>query len=201
MKLLVNIRGCNGAGKSTIPMSMMNDKKQRVISVNGNNKAPFITVFPTYMWVALGTYYNKTGGMDTLANNEAIRQALEYALNHYPVYDILMEGVIASTIKSTYANLFHDIEGKVRRKELTERKVLVMNFLPPVEECIRRVYERNGGKPVKEDQIRSKWNTVNRNVDYFRQEGFTSLRINNAKVSKDHMLVRFLETCDKYREE
>lgn len=205
MKLLVNIRGCNGAGKSTIPMAMLNDKKLRVIGIGkknmrGTSTKPFITIFPSYRWVALGTYYNKTGGMDTYGTNQLTRDALEYAWNQYPEYDILMEGVIASTILSTYVDLFKKYRARVTAGVVTPRKIIVMNFLPPVKTCIDRVYERNGGRPVKEDQIQSKWNTVYKNALIFKQEGFTSLKVDTSKIPKEKMLLHFLAICDKYRE-
>lgn len=188
MRVLVNIRGCNGAGKSTIPLSMMDDPKMEVIGIKGG-KRPYLTIFPTYGWIALGTYFNKTGGLDTYRTNEETRQALFAALE-YTEMDILMEGVIASTIKSTYVNLFRDIQA---------RKIIVVSFIPPIEVCLERIYQRNGGKPIKEEQVYSKWRTVDRNVEYFRQHGFTSLRIDTSKVTKDQMLPRFLKTINKYR--
>jgi hypothetical protein len=202
LRLLVNIRGCNGAGKSTIPLSMMKDKKLQVVRVDdGDNKSPKLTVFPSYEWVALGTYYNRTGGLDTYKNNEDTRKALLFAWKKFPDYDILMEGVIASTIRSTYAELYTALERKVKKGFIIPRKIIIMNFLPPVETCIQRVYERNGGKPVNEQAIVQKWNTVKRNADYFKEQGFTSLKVNTAKVTKEQMLLKFLETCEKYREE
>ena len=192
MRVLVNIRGCNGAGKSTIPLSMMDDPKMEVIGIQGG-KRPYLTVFPTYGWVALGTYFNKTGGLDTYKNNLETRQALFAALN-YTEMDVLMEGVIASTIKSTYVDLFRDLQ-----KDSFKRKIIIMSFLPPIETCLERIYQRNGNKPIKEEQVKGKWRTVDRNVEYFRQQGFTSLRIDTSRVTKDQMLPRFLKTVDKYR--
>lgn len=181
-------------------MSMMDDKKMEVVALGENNTRPFITVFHSYCWVALGTYYNKTGGMDTFKNNGETYKALMYALNHYPDYDILMEGIMASTIYSTYLNWFREVNHYVDYELISERKVLIVNFLPPVKTCIERVYERNGGKPVKEDQIQSKWNTVRKNADKFKEDGLLSIKINTAKCPKDKMLINFLKTCDKYRE-
>ena len=127
--MIVNIRGCNGSGKSTIPMSMMElDPEFEVIKLGvgktGKPCSPALTVFHKLKWVALGTYFNKTGGMDTYANNADTKKALEYALEHYPDYDIVMEGVIASTIKSTYAELFQKLEEE-------GHQVLIMAFVPP----------------------------------------------------------------------
>lgn len=195
-RMLVNIRGCNGAGKSTIPMSMMDDSEMFVQELLGSDgkKISALTVFPTYGWVALGTYFNKTGGLDTLKNNEITRMTLYAALDLFPEYDVLMEGIMASTIRSTYIDLFHEIEGYYRNV-----KVLIMSLLPPVEIAISRVYKRNGGKPIKEDAVRGKWSTVERNAKYFAEAGFDSIKVNSAKVKKSQMLEAFLKSVEKRR--
>lgn len=195
-RMLVNIRGCNGAGKSTIPMAMMDDSEMFVQELLGSDgkKISALTVFPTYGWVALGTYLNKTGGLDTLKNNEITRMTLYAALDLFPEYDVLMEGIMASTIRSTYIDLFHEIESYYRNV-----KVLIMSLLPPVEIAISRVYKRNGGKPIKEDAVRGKWSTVERNAKYFAEAGFDSIRVNSAKVKKSQMLEAFLKSVEKHR--
>lgn len=195
--MIVNIRGCNGAGKSTIPMSMMEaDPDFEVIklgvSKTGKPCNPAITVFHKLKWVALGTYFNKTGGMDTYGTNAETKQALEYALSQYPDYDIVMEGVIASTIKSTYAELFHTLED-------WGYQVLIMSFVPPLEVCLERIQSRNGGKAINENLVASKWRSVNSGVDFFRNEGLTCLRIDTSKCSKGSMLKNFLKTVEKHR--
>ena len=195
MRVLANIRGCNGAGKSTIPMSMMDDPEMYIHEIMGSDgqRISSITVFPTYGWVALGTYFNKTGGLDTLKNNEITRMTLYAALDGFPEYNVLMEGIMASTIRSTYIDLFHEVENYY-----PELKVIIISLLPPVEVAISRVYQRNGGKPIKEDAVRGKWDTVARNVKYFADAGFTSVRVNSAKVAKHKMLKAFLKTIEKY---
>ena len=195
--MIVNIRGCNGAGKSTVPMEMMRaDPEFEVVrlgvSKTGKPCSPALTIFHKLGWIALGTYFNKTGGMDTYKNNADTLMALYYALRNYPEYDIVMEGVIASTIKSTYAELF---------KELEEdgHQVLIMAFVPPLEVCLERIQSRNGGKPINEELVAGKWRSVNTGIDYFRNEGLTCLRIDNSRCSKESMLKNFLKTVDKYR--
>lgn len=195
MRVLVNIRGCNGAGKSTIPMSMMDDPAMYVHEIKGSDgkRMSAITVFPTYGWVALGTYFNKTGGMDTLRDNWTTRMTLYAALDGFPEYNVLMEGIMASTIRSTYIDLFHEVE-----EYYDDLKVLVISLLPPVEVAISRVYSRNGGKPIQEDAVRGKWETVARNVSAFREAGFTSVRVDSSKVPKDKMLKAFLKAVRKH---
>lgn len=196
MRTLVNIRGCNGAGKSTIPMSMMDDPEMYVHEIRGSDgkRMSAITVFPTYGWVALGTYFNKTGGMDTLRDNWTTRMTLYAALDGFPEYNVLMEGIMASTIRSTYIELFQEVQDYYG-DDLT---VMILSLLPPVEVAISRVYSRNGGKPINEEAVRSKWETVARNVDKFGMAGFISLKVNSAKVPKEKMLSAFLRTVRKY---
>ena len=195
--MIVNIRGCNGSGKSTIPMQMMEaDPEFEVIklgvSKTGRPCAPALTVFHNLKWVALGTYFSKTGGMDTYRSNADTKTALEYALNNYPDYDIVMEGVIASTIKSTYADLFNELESQ-------GHQVLIIAFLPPLEVCLERIQQRNGGKPIKEDLVASKWRSVNTGVDYFRQSGLDAIRRDTSICSRSNMLKNFLRTVDRHR--
>ena len=177
-------------------MSMMDDPDMFVQELVGSDgkKISALTVFPTYGWVALGTYFNKTGGLDTLKNNEVTRMTLYAALDLFPEYDVLMEGIMASTIRSTYIDLFHEVERNYKRL-----KVLIISLLPPVEIAIERVYSRNGGKPIKEDAVRGKWNTVERNARYFAEAGFDSIRVNSAKVKRSQMLPAFLKTVEKHR--
>ena len=199
MRTLVNIRGCNGAGKSTIPMSMMDDPEMYVHEIRGSDgkRMSAITVFPTYGWVALGTYFNKTGGMDTLRDNWTTRMTLYAALDGFPEYNVLMEGIMASTIRSTYIDLFHEVEDYYSMHE-EDVHVIILSLLPPVEVAISRVYSRNGGKPIQEEAVRGKWETVARNVDAFAMAGFTSVKVNSAKVPKEKMLSAFLKTVKKY---
>lgn len=195
-RTLVNIRGCNGAGKSTIPMSMMDDPEMYVHEIRGSDgkRMSAITVFPTYGWVALGTYFNKTGGMDTLRDNWTTRMTLYAALDGFPEYNVLMEGIMASTIRSTYIDLFQEVQ-EYYGDDLT---IMIISLLPPVEVAISRVYSRNGGKPINEEAVRGKWETVARNVAAFGEAGFISLKVNSAKVSKEKMLSAFLKTVRKY---
>lgn len=197
MRVLVNIRGCNGSGKSTIPMSMMDDPDmfvQELFWSNGKRMSAF-TVFPSYGWIALGTYYNKTGGMDTFKTNEITTSTLYAALCMYPEYNVLMEGIMASTIFSSYAALF----GKLQQEFGKDLKVLILSLLPPIDTAICRVYERNGGKPIKEELVAGKWFSVERSAKKFADQGFTSIRVDSSKVTKENMLKAFLKTVNKYR--
>ena len=119
---------------------------------------------------------------------------LYVALDGFPEYNVLMEGIMASTIRSTYIDLFHEVQ-EYYGDDLT---IIILSLLPPVEVAISRVYSRNGGKPIQEEAVRGKWETVARNVSAFREAGFISLKVNSAKVPKERMLSAFLKTVRKY---
>ncbi|GLI90898.1 nucleotide kinase domain-containing protein [Bacillus subtilis] len=175
--VLVNIRGCNGAGKSTVPMQMLqNDPGAFMLTVDGKDKA---TVFPSYGFVAMGRYFSKTGGLDGFKNNEETLKVLEL-LWELP-FSIIMEGVISSTIFSTYCDLFKELE----KRNNPKRAVGVLNLLPPFEVCLERIKKRTPEKfeSIKKDQIEGKWRTVNRNAQKFRDAGVISWDEDNSVIN------------------
>jgi hypothetical protein len=182
---LVNVRGCNGAGKSSIPLQLLSkDRGAFIFTWKGKDKA---TCFPSFRFVAMGRYRTKTGGLDGFSGNEETLELLE-ALWKTP-FDILMEGVISSTIFSTYAELFKKLE----QRNDPKRAVGIMNLVPPLEVALERVQGRNGGKEVDTKAITSKWHTVNRNADKFKEEGLNSWRSDNSGITLDETLNWFFD--------
>ena len=64
--LLVNIRGSNGSGTSTIPIMMMSTDPYafEVVWYRNTKTRVICTVFPSYEFLAIGHYHSKCGGMD-----------------------------------------------------------------------------------------------------------------------------------------
>lgn len=195
MRVLANIRGCNGAGKSTIPLSMLDDPKlhEDYIYSSDAKHIATITVFPTYGWVALGKYSNKCGGLDTIKSIDIVKRALQYALISFPKYDIIMEGILCSTTYSSYADMFHWAEEKYSVQSI------ILSLMPSVDVCLERIQQRNGGKPIKEDLVANKWGMVYRSHQKFKAAGFTTVRVNTEKVAKSNMQAAFFKTIEKYR--
>lgn len=164
-RVIVNIRGCNGAGKSSIPTSMMDDPEMYVVEKPYQGKKKVIaTVFPSYKWLALGSYANKTGGLDGFPNTDFTKKVFWYVLKKFPDYNIILEGVIASTVFSTYADLF-----KNAKQKYPEDEFVVVYLMPPVETCIKRIYKRNGGKPIKEQLVYNKWRMNQNGLKKFKE--------------------------------
>lgn len=200
MRAIVNIRGCNGSGKSTIPLQMMeNDPEFWVWPITGSDgkRIASFTIFPNLGWIALGTYFNKTGGLDTISGPEITRMCMFAALDAFPEYNVLMEGIIASTTFSSYSAMLKEAQQRYGK----DLKVLVMSLMPPVETAISRVYQRNNGKPVKEELIRAKWGMVYRSHKKFKDAGFTVIRVDSSKVPKDRMMEAFMKSVYKRLED
>lgn len=190
---LVNIRGCNGSGKSTIPLAMLETDKyafEVVWQVNGKERV-IATVFPMYEYAALGHYHSKCGGMDAMKNTEEIKVAVEVLWNLN--YNIMMEGIMASTVRQTYIDLFTNLNEKHELK----RDVIVYNLLPPLDVCLQRIQARNGGKPIKEELVLSKWKTVKNNVQHFKNAGFKSIEVSNEDIAKEETLEWFFNQIEQ----
>lgn len=191
-RMLVNVRGCNGSGKSTIPMSMLDDPDMYVVEklYKGKPRKVF-TVFPNYGWVVLGSYHNKCGGLDGYVDTAMILKAAWLAVKKFPEYNILMEGVIPSTVYSTYEKLFTEIN-----KKYPDLMIVVLSLLPPLEVCLERIQQRNGGKNIKEEQVASKWNTVAKNAEKFAQAGIISITWDNSSIwpkYKDKPMIKIMK--------
>lgn len=192
-RLLVNIRGCNGSGKSTIPISMMDDPEMYVIQKPYKGKSKIIlTVFPNYGWVALGSYFNKTGGCDAFPNKGFIKKVLVYALKKFPEYNVIVEGIIIATTYSTYAELFKEMQ------ESYGVQPVIYYLMPPVEICIERIKKRNGGKPFKEELVHNKYAMMVRGIKKFQQAGdFPVLVVDNSLTKKSDIITQFFADLER----
>lgn len=181
--VLVNIRGCNGAGKSTVPIRMLEtDKDAYEITWHQDNKdVTLATVFPSYNTIALGHYHSKCGGLDSVKNTDTIKKSVE-ALWCCKM-NIIMEGILPSTVRGTYIDLFQKMIDDHKDWGI-QREVIIYNILPPLEVCLQRIQARNGGKPIKENLVDDKWKTVKNNVKYFRDAGFTSIEVSNENIDR-----------------
>ncbi len=181
---LINIRGTNGSGKSTVPLQMLaNDRAAFMLTHKGKDIA---TVFPTYGFLALGKYRTKTGGLDGIGTTQEMKDIM--ALVHFLPYSIIMEGILASTVYSTYAELFETYQNKAPK-----RKVIIFNIIPEFDVIKERVLKRNGNKEVKWEQLESKWRTVKKNAGKFREAGFTSLEVDNSGITIEETLNWFFD--------
>lgn len=185
--MLVNVRGCNGSGKSTIPMMMLQTDPEsfEVIWKYDGKERVVATVFPKYQFLAIGRYRTKCGGLDSLKSTQEIKDAVDVLWDCN--FHILMEGVLASTVRGTYINLFQSM---VYQHPIT-RQVTIFNIAPSLETCLERIQQRNGGKPIKSELVEDKRTVVLRNHQYFLDAGFRSIVVSNEQIDKSETLEWF----------
>lgn len=169
----INVRGCNGSGKTTLLRCLARSPDCRLVEVHqpvwraedfdhedapeqvltkvGKPKGrPIVATVTPDRLAILGDYTPAsagatTAGCDRISRQADVKAAL-LAMGKLPDVDaILFEGIIVSTIYSSWQEFSREVGG------------MTWAFLnTPLDVCLKRVQERNGGKPVKEDQIADK---------------------------------------------
>lgn len=164
MKKLINVRGCNGAGKTTVLRCLARDPGCVVDHVTVNHvlrgeectHAPIPVTFTPDGIALLGDYTRNakgtTAGCDKIKTQGAIKNALHQLALDPRAEVILFEGVVVATIFKPWWDFSDDWDGG-----------MTWAFLDtPLEVCLARIQERNGGKPIKEDQVADKHRTIAR---------------------------------------
>lgn len=186
--LIVNIRGAGGSGKSTPPYSTKKADPVHFEIVKPIKGRPTIiaTAFPKYKIIALGKYTDVGGGVDSLKTKEIVQRSLKYVAKTYPDYSIVFEGTITTSSINPYIGLFNELERK-------GFKIRIVYFNPPVEECIKRIYKRNGGKPINEKYVRDKHRSMKSGAKKFKSLGFEVKVVDNTTWKKKNCVEKFLE--------
>lgn len=177
----INLRGPNGAGKTTLLRCLARSPECRLIEVhqplhppagdfqpNKESWAEFenrrkkegkpkgrpivATVTPDGLAI-LGDYTpaatGTTAGCDRISRQDDIKAALVAAAAIPGVDVVLFEGIIVSTIFLPWLEWERASGG------------MVWAFLDtPLEVCLKRIQDRNGGEPIKEDLVANKHKTI-----------------------------------------
>lgn len=154
----INVRGCNGSGKTTLLRCLARSPDCRVVSVDtaepGIKPIP-VTITPEG-YAIIGDYTRAgdgqtTAGLDRIKTQAAAKRAAELAAGLEGVKVVLFEGVVVSTIYGPWRDWAEANGG------------MIWAFLDtPLEVCLRRIQERNGGKPIQEQQVADKHRTLAR---------------------------------------
>jgi ABC-type cobalamin/Fe3+-siderophores transport system ATPase subunit len=144
--VILNIRGTNGSGKTTLARSLLDPLTTCDIVLDGIK----CTTDGAERIALIGPYLNKkTGGCDCISGFDNQRRAITIAAILYP--HVVFEGVIVAGTYGSWA-AYDDARGQD----------ITWAFLnTPIEECLRRIYARNGGKAFKEELVVSKMQGVN----------------------------------------
>lgn len=151
----INVRGCNGSGKTTLLRCLARDPLCRVVNVTVPDYKPIPVTYTPDGIALIGDYTPAAGatvvGLDRIKTQAAAKAVAELVGRDPDVKAVLFEGVVVSTIYGPWVDWSKANGG------------MIWAFLDtPLEVCLKRIQERNGGKPIKEEQVAAKHRTIAR---------------------------------------
>lgn len=152
--MILNIRGTSGSGKSTVVREVASQLGEPELILGARERLEaYRYTGPNGPLYIIGSYKNQCGGCDALNGplggakgsvaraDELVRQfASEGA-------DVLFEGLMISSVYGRWLALSKDFPGQFYWLMLDT----------PLEVCHDRVLQRNGGKPIKMENLLGKW--------------------------------------------
>lgn len=138
MRHVIQVKGANGSGKTTIARQLiaLSGCRDEVYSQDiFKGKKPFATVLPDLGWAVIGSYPvgGKSGGADLIHYMDDLLISITRAYQYYPQFWILVEGAMISTTMTTYNYL---VECKMNP--------LVVILNTTMDGCLRRLEKRKG---------------------------------------------------------
>jgi hypothetical protein len=183
--LVINLKGCNGSGKSTVPIRLIDMDKQRVyVTTSKDDKKPVATYLPQSRLIIFGMYLSKCGGCDALAGPWKVQELLK----DFWTKDvhILFEGVIVGDIKSTFYDLMKAFCA------IRPRECHFCFMGTKFKECLRRIQVRNGGRDINEDMVKAKYQNSLKQLIYYADQGDVGVQVLNTNGNISQIVERFL---------
>lgn len=180
--MILNLRGPSGSGKSTIGRHLVHDFES-IPSFEPPLKAK-VPKFPVVYELpdanggpslfVLGRYHNKVrgGGMDGM-EAEMMEKLLRFYIDKGHCF---YEALPVSGARGRWLAVADEV-GK-------ENHVFGYMDTPP-ELCIQRVYQRNGGIPIKEDLIRDHHRYVHKVRTWFDENGYRTITVDHVTGLND----------------
>jgi len=172
-----NIRGTNGSGKSSVIRAFMGEEYEylTVPSI----KKPAFTYVRDFNLLIIGNYLNTCGGCDNLVKAQIV-QLLKIAW--MTTCNILFEGVLVSDSKEPYMWLMKDLNDTL--------KVRNWGFVyldTPLDTCLSRISQRNGGKEFNTLGVAAKHSNMIRYSQW--QDQFDFCKVIHTDATKTSYVV------------
>ena len=192
--MIINIRGTNGSGKTTLARQLIGPDAQPV----DLNWYPSPTKREPERrkrvegwghpggFLAIGSYRQGCGGMDTLPSFEVQQMAVIAAqqLPHPPLHTVC-EGVLASTVAGSWLEFFKNCA--------PERGPVIIAYLDtPLELCLERITARQiaakgEAREIKVDQVRDKVKAIAATRARFDAAGIRTVTLRHDQAQADLM--------------
>lgn len=145
----LQIRGANGAGKTTAVRDFCEKHGMRMEEMSVGGIPTFITSTASKDIIALGRYDKKIGGCDIYKNKNHVRATLEYCVRQYQPQYIVWEGLLYGlTFKfSKEVAVWLGSHGYKYRGLL---------FNIDFDTALERIYNRNGGREINLQSLQNK---------------------------------------------
>lgn len=155
--MILNLRGTNGSGKSTVALALLNeyraDKPSLPLAMYTTPKGAERYVEGYHIkkldLIIVGAYKTACGGCDGIKTQDLICSAVRAAFSD--ANNVFFEGVIVSTLFSRYHALARELGSKS-----PQGRFCWAYLDTPLETCLTRIQARNGGKEIKENLVASK---------------------------------------------
>lgn len=161
----INVRGCNGSGKTTLLRCLARDPGCFVVEATVPDHKPIPITYTPGGLALIGDYTpaaagQTTAGLDRIKTQAAAKAVIEHVGADPDIKAVLFEGVVVSTIYGPWREWSRANGG------------MIWAFLDtPLEVCLKRIQERNGGKPIKEEQVAAKHRIIQRVKEKAKADG------------------------------
>lgn len=193
---IVQIRGCNGSGKTTIARGLLSlcepdTLEELAWPLPKNRQKVFATVAPGVGWAVIGSYPegSKMGGCDGMKTMDDIKQAILDTYQACPeLFGIAFEGMMISKSKWTFYDYLLDMEQKFHIQPV----FVILKATP--DGCLQRIAGRGthraGVGPVNRQMIEEKCEVT---IRYGKEFDAKYVRwIDVETTPRDAMLQKFL---------
>jgi gluconate kinase len=149
--VIINLRGTNGSGKSTVARALLAGREPidlaPYVTPGGEKRAVLGHRVPSLNLIVVGPYRTVCGGCDAIKTQDLVCESVRMAAGM--ARHVFFEGVIVSTLFTRYLELSRELGG------------LTWAYLDtPPDVCLRRIQERNGGKAIKVDLVMAKTRSI-----------------------------------------
>lgn len=193
---ICQIKGSNGSGKTTIVKQLIHFSSDvKVLTLKSTGRV-FATAMDDIGWVAIGEYPEdkKMGGCDKFPRPGTvplIKEAIRTALVARPDYWIVFEGMMISTIKST----FYDYLLMLERSEGIVPLFVILDAT--VQGCMSRLGDRGTKRSDRSKLVENVGNKCDMIIRHARTYAPRYVRwIDIEHVPVERMALEFIKSVD-----